>query len=397
MPRGGVTGPNGELRILEGNDDLRRQLLAAQLELETYQEETRVQTEQLVKAQAQLEKSRDRYADLFDFAPTPYLILDPWGIITESNLPASALLECERVKMIGFPLRRFVHPEDRRELLAHMYRCRKQPGHVKSELRLLTGRGKVVPIELTSRRSIETEEDGHLYPSALADLTERQQSLAVRNELLARLIAAEENERHRLSRELHDVAGQHVTALILGLRGIGNAVSPAVREKVEGLLSIADELGQEAHRLALDLRPTALDDLGLPSALASYIDDWSRRTGIPAEFHSRDTFHHRLPAHLESMFYRVAQEGLTNVAKHADAHHVNVLLNLAIAEASLIVEDDGGGMDAKLIFETAARTSRLGLFGMRERIILSGGTLEIESAPQKGTTLFVRVPSPEGR
>jgi signal transduction histidine kinase len=92
------------------------------------------------------------------------------------------------------------------------------------------------------------------------------------------------------------------------------------------------------------------------------------------------------------MFYRVAQEGLTNVAKHAGAQQVNVLLNVESAEAGLIVEDDGCGLDAQLVFAKATRDKRLGLFGMRERVTMSGGTLDIESAPHKGTTLFVRVP-----
>jgi signal transduction histidine kinase len=96
------------------------------------------------------------------------------------------------------------------------------------------------------------------------------------------------------------------------------------------------------------------------------------------------------------MFYRVAQEGLTNVAKHAGARQVNVLLNVDSAEAGLIIEDDGRGLDAQSVFEKAARDKRLGLFGMQERITLSGGTLDIESAPQKGTTLFVRVPLKKG-
>jgi signal transduction histidine kinase len=158
------------------------------------------------------------------------------------------------------------------------------------------------------------------------------------------------------------------------------------------MLSIADSLGQDAHRLALNLRPTALDDLGLPAALASYIEDWSARTGIRADFHCRESSHRRLPPHLETTFYRVVQESLTNVAKHAQAQNVNVLLNVAAAEAALIVEDNGCGLDAQFVFESAARANRLGLFGMRERVTLSGGTLHIESAPGKGTAIYVRVP-----
>jgi PAS domain S-box-containing protein len=388
--------PSNVLVVASQTEALKLDLLALAHELESYREETRVQTEHLVKTQEMLEKSRDRYADLFDFAPMPYLILDRWGVITETNLPAAALLKCERTRMVGFPLRRFVQPEDRRGLLNHMHRCRSESGRVTSELSFVTVDGKSVPVELTSRRALAEYEKREVYPTAVADLTERQQAVTVRNELLAHLMTAEEQERQRLSRELHDVLGQHVTALMLGLRLLEKEVSAPVQKKIGDLLLTADALGQDAHRLALNLRPTALDDLGLASALASYIDDWSARTAVPTRFHCVGASGPRLPPHLETVFYRVAQEALTNIAKHAQARQVNLLLNVTASEASLIIEDDGRGLDAQLVFEAAARNKRLGLFGMRERVSLAGGTLHIESAPQKGTTLFVRVPLKRG-
>lgn len=373
--------------------ELKGQLLAVTQELETYREETRVQTEHLVKTQALLEKSRDRYADLFDFAPLPYLILDRWGVISEVNLPAAMLLQTERSRVVGFPLRQFLELDDRPAFLDHMRRCRSERGQIVSKLRLLTAAGKTVPVQLTSRRSLEWSETGALYATAIGDLSEREEANAVRNELLAQLMAAEESERRRLSRELHDVLGQHVTALSLGLRSLKSEVREEVRgQRIGELLAIADELSQEAHQLALNLRPMALDDLGLASALATYIDDWSPRHGIRAEYHVSAPADRRLPTELETMFYRVVQEALTNVAKHAGARHVNVLLKLMPAEASLIVEDDGCGLDAQTAFESAARAKRLGLLGIRERVTVLGGTLEIESVPEKGTTLFIRVP-----
>jgi PAS domain S-box-containing protein len=371
----------------------RRELLEVTHELETYREETRVQTDQLVTTQGLLEKSRDRYADLFDFAPMPYMILDRWGVIVEANLPSAALLMCERSRIVGFPLRRFVEPRDREILLDHMRRCRKEVGRVTSELRLTTSAGNVVPVELTSRRALERGDNGEAYPTSIADLTERERATSLRNELLQQLVAAEEGERRRLSRELHDVIGQHITALILGLRGLSaRHGSNDLQSQVESLIKIANQLGQDAHRLALDLRPTALDDLGLESALAGYVHEWSARTGIRAQFHATGTRERRLAPYLETMFYRVVQEALTNVAKHAAAHQVNVILKTTATEAAMVVEDDGCGLDAKLAFEAAAKTNRLGLRGMRERVQISGGTLELESAAEKGTALFVRVP-----
>jgi PAS domain S-box-containing protein len=372
---------------------LRRRLSEVTQELHTYREETHVQTEQLVKAQSLLEKSRDRYADLFDFAPMPYMILDRWGVIVEVNLPGAALLQYERSRIVGFPLRRFVELDDRSTYLNHMRRCRKEMGRVTTELRLKTSNGEMVPVELTSRRALDREDSGEAFPTAIADLSERNRTHAIRNDLLAQLMAAEERERQRLSREVHDVLGQHITALILGLGALESATDPTERrEKTQSIRAIADQLGQDAHRLALNLRPTVLDDLGLESALAGFIDDWSQRTGTTAQFQANLASDRRLPPRVETMFYRVGQEALTNVAKHAAAKHVNVILKATASEASMVVEDDGCGLDAQIVFETAARTNRLGLRGMRERVQVFGGTLEIESAAEKGTALFVRIP-----
>jgi PAS domain S-box-containing protein len=388
------TGPETDGNAADGAlQAVKRELLEITQELETYREETRVQTAQLIKAQDLLEKSRDRYADLFDFAPMPYVILDRWGVIVEANLPAAALLQRERSRIDHFPLRQFVEPRDRQSFMTHMRRCRKETARVTTELRLLTSAGGVVPVELTSRQALALGESGESYPTAIADLTERERATALRNELLQQLVAAEENERRRLSRELHDVIGQHITALILGLRDLAAGEGQSEPEsRIESLIAIANKLGEDAHRLALDFRPTALDDLGLESALTGYIQEWSARTGVRAVFHATGERERRLAPHLETMFYRVVQEALTNVVRHAAAHHVNVILKTTATEAAMVVEDDGRGLDAQLAFEAAAKRNRLGLRGMRERVQVLGGTLEIESTPEKGTALFIRVP-----
>jgi signal transduction histidine kinase len=149
---------------------------------------------------------------------------------------------------------------------------------------------------------------------------------------------------------------------------------------------------REAHRLAWELRPAVLDDLGLEAALQRYLSGWSEHGGAAVDFHSHGLERQRLPLELETVFYRVTQEALTNVSRHAKARRVSVLLERQTDRVSLIVEDNGVGFDADAVLQSSEIPDKLGLLGMQERIRLAGGTLEIESTPERGTTLFVRVP-----
>jgi PAS domain S-box-containing protein len=371
---------------------LEEKLSAAGHELETFREETRVQAQQLLHTQELLEKSRNRYAELFDFAPVPYLVLDRWGLIVDANLTAAGFLEVDRARILGVPFRTLVAREDRKTLLDHMRRCRKEPGRVTSELKVVTRLGDVIAVQITSRRW-EDSGDGFHYATALMDLTERNRDTGVRAALMQRLMAALEEERKRISRELHDQLGQQITALMLGLRTLECTVdSPEETAQVRQLLKLADELGRDAHRVALNLRPTILDDLGLQPALSSYIDDWSRRSGIPVQYDVTGHTGRRLPSDVETVLYRVVQEALTNVLKHAKASRVSVMINITATDVSAVIEDDGQGFDAQFAFEVAIKGGRLGLVGLRERSQLLGGTLSIVSAKRRGSTVFVRVP-----
>jgi signal transduction histidine kinase len=137
----------------------------------------------------------------------------------------------------------------------------------------------------------------------------------------------------------------------------------------------------------LELRPTALDDLGLQAALVNYTEGWSERTGIELDFHSVGLDVNRLPPAIETAIYRVIQEALTNILKHATAQRVSVVLQRKIDFVSALVEDDGRGFDAE-----AVDVNRLGILGMRERVALVGGTLVVESGLNQGTTVIARIP-----
>jgi signal transduction histidine kinase len=169
---------------------------------------------------------------------------------------------------------------------------------------------------------------------------------------------------------------------------------PALRQRVQWLQSLTGEIGRDIHRAALDLRPTALDDLGLYRALLTYADDWSERYGIAIDVQTVGD-EDRLPSEIETAVYRIVQEALTNVLKHAAARNVSVLLERKDGELRLIIEDDGKGLDPEAGDEASRSGAgpRLGLSGIRERLALIGGTLTLESTPGSGTTLFIQVPT----
>ncbi len=230
------------------------------------------------------------------------------------------------------------------------------------------------------------------------DLTERRQAEAerARTELLSRLVFAQEDERRRIAREMHDQFGEQLTALSRGIDAMKQACSgsPELSGHVTALEKIARQLDRDVDQLVWQLRPTALDDLGLRAALANYVQDWSRRVSIPADLHVSGLVDDRLAPDIETTLYRVAQEALTNVAKHSRATRVEVILERKGDSVVLIVEDNGVGFEADARSEPDG--DGFGLLGMQERASLIGATVEIESTPGKGTTIFLRMALPAG-
>ena len=223
------------------------------------------------------------------------------------------------------------------------------------------------------------------------DLTARKRAEAerARSEFLARLVFAQEDERRRIAREMHDQFGEQLTALALRIRMLKDACGDhdPYRVLVDAIEQIAQRLDSDVDQLVWQLRPTALDDLGLRAALANYVQDWSARVGIPASLHSSGLVDERLPADTETALYRIAQEALTNVAKHAHAGNVEIILERRGSNVLLVIEDDGKGFTP----DSDGTRRGFGLLGMRERAALVGAALEIESTPGSGTTIFVRM------
>jgi signal transduction histidine kinase len=187
--------------------------------------------------------------------------------------------------------------------------------------------------------------------------------------------------------------GQQLTALLLGLQSLKDTSRgrPKALARIEQLQEIADQIGREVHQLALDLRPTALDDLGLSAALANYSTDWSQRTRIAVNFHSNGLDTLRPSLEIETTIYRVVLEALNNVARHAHAKHVSIILERRDDSVIAIVEDDGQGFDTETVMASLRQEHRLGLLGMHERLTQAGGTLTVESTLGSSTTVIARI------
>jgi signal transduction histidine kinase len=214
------------------------------------------------------------------------------------------------------------------------------------------------------------------------DLSER-----VARDTVRRVVEAQELERGRLARELHDETGQALTSILLGLKSIRSARTEADADKAEAdLRGLIVQALQDVRRLAVELRPTALDDFGLAAAVERLAETFEERTGIHTALQA-NLPDGRLPIDTETVLYRIVQEALTNVIKHAGAERVSIVLTERDGAVRAVVEDDGRGFAADDV-----RDDALGVVGMRERVALVGGTLEVESAPGAGTTLAAYVP-----
>jgi signal transduction histidine kinase len=245
-------------------------------------------------------------------------------------------------------------------------------------------------LELEARVEARTADLARANGELREQIARREHAEAARTALLRKLATVEEDERRRVAGDLHDQTGQLLVGLSLTLRAVARAahLSPETHAQLGEAQRMTDELGRQIHGLALRLRPTALDDLGLPAALEPLVREWGGRTGVAVDLAivglDGGT---RLPSDAETVLFRVVQEALSNVAKHARASNVSIVVSRHGGYATATVEDDGIGFDVE-----SAGHDRLGLVGMRERVTLADGTLDIESTPGAGATVIARIP-----
>ena len=245
------------------------------------------------------------------------------------------------------------------------------------QLRLLVAIGDQIGVAVENARLLE-------------ELKTKEQ---MRLQLLEKVITAQEDERKRVARELHDETGQSLTSMIVGLKVLESMANlPEITEKAAELRALGGAILRDVHELAFQLRPTLLDHLGMVAAIQRLVEDYSQKVGFHIDLQVFGFDGRRLPPATETTFYRLVQEALTNVAKHAEAKNVSVILRREGPSGQAIVEDDGKGFNVAEVMGYAAKDKKLGLFGMEERAALVGGKLTIESTLGKGTTVFVEVP-----
>ncbi len=268
----------------------------------------------------------------------------------------------------------------------------------------LRAEGKVAGLFSLAKFELNFFNDEH---RRLAELLSGQASVAVENAILydrmqvsnrhmrslsRRLVAVQENERRHIARELHDDAGQALVSLRYGLRLLEKEVGPigAAAEHVAELRRRTDTVMDSLHRLAVDLRPASLDHLGLDAALRQYATSVGSKYSLAVRYKARGFEPtDRLPSAVETNLYRVVQEAMTNVVRHARATRVDLMLERRDDRVIVIIEDDGVGFDPSRL----PRNDHLGLIGLRERAEALSGTLTVESSLGSGTTIVVEVSS----
>jgi two-component system sensor histidine kinase UhpB len=355
-----------------------------------------------MRAEQSLRESEERFRSLSASAPIGIFLTDVEGrcIYTNSYLQRITGLTFEET--LGYGWGQAVHPDDREAVLKEVSETISPGREFSREFRILTPQGETrwMYVHMTAIISQTDKYVGHVGTGE--DITERrraERAIASHERdlrsLSARLLSAQEAERLRISQELHDEMGQALTAMRINLAAIEEELppecTPMIRERLAEASWLADHTLQQMRELAHELRPSMLDDLGLVPVLHWYVDRFSKRLDVEVEFEAIG-LDDRLPAEVETVLYRVVQEALTNVARHAHARTVWIRLERMDSRVVASIEDDGQGFDVRKEARHASSEGGAGLIGMRERVASVGGSLHIKSHPGEGTLLSIDVP-----
>jgi two-component system sensor histidine kinase UhpB len=373
-------------------------ILALLHEMDVYRTELEVQNDELQRSQRALQESRQRYAELYDFAPVGYLTFGPEGIIHEANLAAAQLLGVARQHLLHRALHLFMDKEFRPSFHQFCSRVFAAGGRQTCELRLLPKTAAPVEVYLIGVRVPESKERSRLCQAALMDVTARKKAkeqLASSQEelkvLTARLQAAHEAERSILAREIHDELSGTLTALKMDISLLPDRAAKnrlLFFDKLKAMSRLIDQTLHRVHSIVTELRPVVLDKFGLIAAVEWQAGEFQDRWGIRCECRLPDD-EMPLSSDRSTAIFRILQEALTNVARHARA--TRVVIDLDRSEDGLImtVRDNGKGIDEKML----DAHSSIGLLSMRERAASFGGRTEVRRARGGGTLVRVRLPA----
>jgi PAS domain S-box-containing protein len=406
-------------------------------QLEVYQIELELQNAELQKARNELESALEKYTELYDFAPVGYFTLGADSRIHLVNLAGARLVGMERSRLMGRFFRLHVAVDSQpvfRSFLSRVFAGESRPS---CEVTLMSAGGRPRPINIEAERSPDRQE----CRAVVVDITERKRAeatqrridvLAASNQKLEleivrrqavekslkksehhqsrllersqrmqeqlrnlsrQVLQVQERERKRISRELHDVIGQTLTSINVRLANLRKDVVLDPRNfgrSVVHTQRLVEKAVNIVHRFARELRPTALDDLGLIPALRAFMNGFREETGIHVGFSTVAAVEH-LKGDKRIVLYRVVQEALNNVARHAQASRVDVRIQKFDSAICMQITDNGKGFSTTRVLH-AKKQSRLGLLGVRERLTMVNGNFTIKSIPGKGTTLEAHIP-----
>jgi PAS domain S-box-containing protein len=345
-----------------------------------------------IHAQEALRKSEERFRELFENAKDAYYVHDLNGKYISVNRAAERLCGYPREEIIGRSFIDFIAADQLELVSENLGRKLIAEGETAYETELIAGDGGRLPIEVNSHLIYENGVAIGVQGIA-RDITARKQAEDALQRYPRQLIEAQEAERQRIARELHDQIGQVLTAVHLNLKAIWETCeSASSRALIDEGVAIVDEAIGQVRDLSFELRPSLLDDLGLAAALRWYADRFAQRTGIRVTTSiGLPELPKRLRRELETACFRIVQEALTNVARHAQAGAVVLEVKRQNDEVRLFVIDDGHGFDVR-DQNLAPFTTQVGLRGMRERALALNGRLEIESSPSHGTKICAHFP-----
>jgi PAS domain S-box-containing protein len=329
------------------------------------------------------------YSIMFDQMNEGAVTLTRDGTVAHCNRRFAEMVRTTPERIVGTSLQRFVAPGDHTALSVLQKAAGK--GSTRGELNLVCPEGGPIPVSV-SFAPLQLEHSA--LPIGLiavvADISERRRAEALQVRLTAQVMTAQDEERRRIARELHDDTGQTLTGLLVGLRSIeASGTVTETREMAEQLRGIAAEGLSNLQRMVSGLHPTALDELGLSAAVTRHVHQFSELHGLPVTLQVVGVKPDGLPSLVQNTIYRVLQEALTNIAKHSRARAARVRLSWRKAMVELQVKDNGVGIRQQ---SGGAPGPGLGLKGMRERAALLGGVIDIDSTPSEGTTINCRIP-----
>ena len=353
--------------------------------------ETRIAERKQVESA--LRESEERYRELFENARDAMYVHDLHGTYIRVNKAAERLSGYPREEIVGRNFMEFISPDHIRHVREHFCTKLAQEGETTYEVDVLAKDGRRVPVEVSSRAIYENGAIIGVQGMA-RDITERKIAQEALQLFSRQLIEAQEDERRRIARELHDQIGQVLTAVKMNLYTVQQVcTSNDTRSYVKDNIEAVDEALRLVRDLSVDLRPPVLDDLGLATAVRWYVDRYTRRTGLKVEVRIElPDENERFTREIETACFRIAQEALTNVVRHANATQVTVQLSKEGNDLLLRIKDDGVGFDRETLWHRESPAATLGLVSMQERAHAAGGIIEIDSKLSKGTEVWLSLP-----